>query len=171
MLIFIVGPMASGKSIIGKKLADALGANFIDTDKEIERNAGADISWIFEIEGEEGFRNREMRTLIEISKKENCVIATGGGSVIQKKNREIMTSRGQVVYLETSIQVQLERTLKDKSRPLLRKGNKEETLRSIKKTRDPLYKEIADITIKQEKKSHNKIIQEIMNKLKTQDYE
>ena len=167
----MIGPMASGKSIIGKKLSEALGIDFIDTDKEIERNAGADISWIFEIEGEEGFRKREMRTLNEISKKENCVIATGGGSVIQKKNREIMTSRGKIVYLEISIEKQLERTLKDKSRPLLRKGNKEETLRSIKKTRDPLYEEIADITIKQEEKSHSKIVLEIVNKLKIQDYE
>ena len=82
-----------------------------------------------------------------------------------------MTSRGKIVYLEISIEKQLERTLKDKSRPLLRKGNKEETLRSIKKTRDPLYEEIADITIKQEEKSHSKIVLEIVNKLKIQDYE
>ena len=166
MRIFIVGPVASGKSVIGKKLAQTLAVNFVDTDKEIEKNAGVDISWIFEVEGEEGFRKREEKLLKEVSKKENSVISTGGGTIIGKQNRELMTSKGKVVYLEASIQVQLERTLKDKSRPLLIKGNKEETLISLKERREHLYKEIADITIKQEGKSHNKIVQEIIGKLK-----
>lgn len=166
MRIFIVGPVASGKSVIGKKLAQTLAVNFVDTDKEIEKNAGVDISWIFEVEGEEGFRKREEKLLKEVSKKENSVISTGGGTIIGKQNRELMTSKGKIVYLEASIQEQLERTLKDKSRPLLNKGNKEETLISLKERREHLYKEIADITIKQEGKSHNKIVQEIIGKLK-----
>lgn len=166
MRIFIVGPMASGKTVIGKKLAKTLAINFVDTDKEIEKNAGVDISWIFEVEGEEGFRKREEELLKEVSKKENSVISTGGGTIIGKQNRELMTSKGKVIYLETSIQVQLERTLKDKSRPLLKEGKKKETLISLKKKREHLYKEIADITIKQEGKSHNKIVQEIIDKLK-----
>ena len=166
MRIFIVGPVASGKSVIGKKLAKTLAVNFVDTDNEIEKNTGVDISWIFEVEGEEGFRKREEKLLREVSKKENSVISTGGGTIIGKQNRELMTSKGKVVYLEASIQVQLERTLKDKSRPLLNKVNKEETLISLKERREHLYKEIADITIKQEGKSHNKIVQEIISKLK-----
>ena len=166
MRIFIVGPVASGKSVIGKKLAKTLAVNFVDTDKEIEKNSGVDISWIFEVEGEEGFRKREEKLLREVSKKENSVISTGGGTIIGKQNRELMTSKGKVVYLEASIQVQLERTLEDKSRPLLNKGNKEETLISLKERREHLYNEIADITIKQEGKSHNKIVQEIIDKLK-----
>ena len=166
MRIFIVGPVASGKSVIGKILAKTLAVNFVDTDKEIEKNAGVDISWIFEVEGEEGFRKREEKLLREVSKKENSVISTGGGRIIGKQNRELMTSKGKVVYLEASIQVQLERTLKDKSRPLLNKVNKEETLISLKERREHLYKEIADITIKHEGKSHNKIVQEIIGKLK-----
>ena len=166
MRIFIVGPIASGKSVIGKKLAKTLAVNFVDTDNEIEKNTGVDISWIFEVEGEEGFRKREEKLLREVSKKENSVISTGGGTIIGKQNRELMTSKGKVVYLEASIQVQLERTLKDKSRPLLNKVNKEETLISLKERREHLYKEIADITIKQEGKSHNKIVQEIIGKLK-----
>ena len=166
MRIFIVGPMASGKSVIGKKLAETLAVNFVDTDKEIEKNAGVVISWIFEVEGEEGFRKREEKLLKEVSKQENSVISTGGGTIIGKQNRELMTSKGKVVYLEASIQVQLERTLGDKRRPLLNKGNKEETLISLKERREHLYKEIADITIKQEGKSHNKIVQEIIGKLK-----
>ena len=166
MRIFIVGPVASGKSVIGKKLAKTLAVNFVDTDNEIEKNTGVDISWIFEVEGEEGFRKREEKLLREVSKKENSVISTGGGTIIGKQNRELMTSKGKVVYLEASIQVQLERTLKDKSRPLLNKVNKEETLISLKERREHLYKEIADITIKQEGKSHNKIVQEIIDKLK-----
>ena len=166
MRIFIVGPVASGKSVIGKKLAKTLAVNFVDTDNEIEKNTGVDISWIFEVEGEEGFRKREEKLLREVSKKENSVISTGGGTIIGKQNRELMTSKGKVVYLEASIQVQLERTLKDKSRPLLNKVNKEETLISLKERREHLYKEIADITIKQEGKSHNKIVQEIISELK-----
>ncbi len=166
MRIFIVGPMASGKTVIGKKLAKTLAINFVDTDKEIEKNAGVDISWIFEVEGEEGFRKREEELLKEVSKKENSVISTGGGTIIGKQNRELMTSKGKVIYLETSLQVQLERTLKDKSRPLLKEGKKKETLISLKKKREHLYKEIADITIKQEGKGHNKIVQEIIDKLK-----
>ena len=166
MHIFIVGPMASGKSTIGKKLAKALGVNFIDIDKEIERKAGVEISRIFEVEGEEGFREREKKTLKEFSKGNNSVISTGGGAVLRIENRKLMKSKGKVIYLETPVELQLERTLKDKSRPLLSKGNKEETLRSLKKQRDPLYKEIANITIEQNKKNNYKILKEIIKKLK-----
>ena len=127
MHIFIVGPMASGKSTIGKKLAKALGVNFIDIDKEIERKAGVEISRIFEVEGEESFREREKKTLKELSEGNNSVISTGGGAVLRMENRELMKSKGKVIYLETPVELQLERTLKDKSRPLLSKGNKEET--------------------------------------------
>ena len=122
MHIFIVGPMASGKSTIGKKLAKTLGVNFIDIDKEIERKAGVEISRIFEVEGEESFREREKKTLKELSEGNNSVISTGGGAVLRMENRELMKSKGKVIYLETPVELQLERTLKDKSRPFLSKG-------------------------------------------------
>ena len=165
MHIFIVGPMASGKSTIGKKLAKTLGVDFIDIDKEIERKAGVEISRIFELEGEEGFREREKKTLKELSGGNDSVISTGGGAVLRIENRELMKSKGKVIYLETPVELQLERTLKDKIRPLLSKGNKEETLRSLKKQRDPLYQEIANITIKQNKKNYYQIIKEIIKNL------
>ena len=165
MHIFIIGPMASGKSTIGKKLAKALGVNFIDIDKEIERKAGVEISRIFEVEGEESFREREKKTLKELSEGNNSVISTGGGAVLRMENRELMKSKGKVIYLETPVELQLERTLKDKSRPLLSKGNKEETLRSLKKQRDTLYKEIANISINQNQKNNYQILKEIIKNL------
>ena len=167
MRIFIVGPMASGKSTLGQKLAQKLQIDFLDTDKEIEKKAGADIAWIFEVEGEEGFRKREKKVLQESTEKDNLVISTGGGIVTLEENRRLMSSKGKIVYLEASIQLQLERTEKDKSRPLLSNGNKEEILKALKKERDPLYQEISHITINQNKKTYNHIIEEIIKKLST----
>ena len=110
MRIFIVGPMASGKSTLGKKLASKLNIDFLDTDREIEKKAGADVSWIFEMEGEKGFRKREKSTLQESVKKDNIVIATGGGIITTKENRDLINSTGKVIYLKTSIELQLSRT-------------------------------------------------------------
>ena len=162
MRIFIIGPMASGKSTIGKKLAKSLGLDFIDTDKEIERLAGVNISWIFDIEGEDNFRLREEKVLQEVSTKGDCVISTGGGIVLSKKNRELLNASGLIIYLKVAIQTQLERTLLDKSRPLLKVDNKEQTLRKLQAQRAPLYEEIANITIKEKERSHNEVIKEIV---------
>ena len=98
MRIFIVGPMASGKSTLGKKLAQTLNIDFIDTDKEIEKKAGAEISWIFEVEGEKGFREREREVLNKSINEEDVVISTGGGIVTEKDNRDLMITKGKVVY-------------------------------------------------------------------------
>ena len=166
MRIFIVGPMASGKSTLGKELAQALNVDFLDTDKEIETRAGAEISWIFEVEGEKGFRERERKILNKSINKENVVISTGGGIVTIKKNRDLMATKGKVVYLKTPLELQLERTKKDKKRPLLAKGNKKQILEALKKERDPKYEEIADITIDQNgQKNRKTIINEIIDKL------
>ena len=165
MHIFIVGPMASGKSTIGKILAKTLRVDFIDTDKEIERIAGVDISWMFEIEGEKAFRERERNILKEITKKKDLVISTGGGIVLLEENRKLMSTKGKIIYLETSIQVQLNRTINDKIRPLLGKGNKREILKALKEERDPLYHEIADVTINQKEKKSSQILSEIIDKL------
>jgi len=166
MRIFIVGPMASGKSTLGKKLASKLNIDFLDTDREIEKKAGADVSWIFEMEGEKGFRKREKSTLQESVKKDNIVIATGGGIITTKENRDLINSTGKVIYLKTSIELQLSRTKNDTKRPLLSKGNKEEVIRSLKKERDPQYEEVADITINLDnQKKRNVVIEEIMEKL------
>ena len=169
MRIFIVGPMASGKSTLGKKLAQTLNIDFIDTDKEIEKKAGAEISWIFEVEGERGFREREGKVLNKSINKEDVVISTGGGIVTVKKNRDLMTAKGKVVYLKTPLEIQLKRTEKDKKRPLLAKGNKKQILEALKKGRDPKYEEIADITIDQNgQKNRKAIIYEIIDKLSSE---
>jgi len=166
MRIFIVGPMASGKSTLGKKLAQTLEIDFLDTDNEIEKRAGAEISWIFEVEGEEGFRERERKALQKSVEKDNVVISTGGGIVTIEENRDLMIAKGKVVYLKTPIEIQLKRTENDKKRPLLSQGNREQTLRVLKKERDPQYKEIADITINQDQqKNRNVVIDEIIDKL------
>ena len=166
MRIFIVGPMASGKSTLGKKLAQTLEIDFLDTDNEIEKRAGAEISWIFEVEGEEGFRERERKALQKSVEKDNVVISTGGGIVTIEENRELMIAKGKVVYLKTPIEIQLKRTENDKKRPLLSQGNRELTLRVLKEERDPQYKEIADITINHDQqKNRNAVIDEIIDKL------
>ena len=166
MRIFIVGPMASGKSTLGKKLAQALSIDFVDTDREIEKKAGAEISWIFEVEGEEGFRERERKVLKKSINNDDVVISTGGGIVTVKENRALMTAKGKVVYLKTPLEIQLKRTEKDKKRPLLAKGSKKQILETLKKERDPKYEEIADITIDQDgQKNRTTIINEIIDRL------
>ena len=117
--------MASGKSVVGKKLSKRMNLDFFDTDESIENKAGASISWIFEIEGESSFRKRESDVFSELIELDNCVISTGGGIVLKKENRDLL-KRQMVVYLEVSIQTQIERTLSDKKRPLIsNKANKE----------------------------------------------
>ena len=149
MRLIIIGPMASGKSVVGRKLSKRMGLDFFDTDDCIEKKAGADISWIFDVEGEQKFRDREFEVLTSLIKKENCVISTGGGIVLRQENREII-KKGTGIYLETSIQSQLERTMNDKHRPLLQRAqNKEEALREIAKLRNPLYLKCSDIVIKE----------------------
>ena len=166
MRIFIVGPMASGKSTLGKKLAQTLKIDFLDTDNEIEKRAGAEIYWIFDVEGEEGFRERERKALQKSAEKDNVVISTGGGIVTIEENRDLMIAKGKVVYLKTPIEIQLKRTENDKKRPLLSQGSREQTLRTLKKERDPQYEEIADITINQDQqKNRNTVIDEIIDKL------
>jgi len=165
MRLIIIGPMASGKSTVGRRLSNRLNLQFIDVDKEIEKSAGVSISWIFDVEGEERFREREVKELAKSIDNNNCVISTGGGVILSKENRDIL-KKGTVIYLETSIQTQLERTINDKKRPLLQNSNnREQTLRELKKIRDPLFEECANITIKEGKNSHNEVVEEIINQL------
>ena len=165
MRLILIGPMASGKSTVGKRLSKRLSLDFIDVDEEVEKSAGVSISWIFDVEGEKKFRERESRELINSLNTNNCVIATGGGVVLDKKNRNLL-EKGTVIYLETSIQTQLERTLNDNKRPLLQKSdNIEKTLWELKEIRDPLFEECANVTIKEDKNSHNEVVDEIIDKM------
>lgn len=146
--IFLIGPMGAGKSTIGRQLAQSLGMDFADSDFEIEQRAGADISWIFDVEGEEGFRKRESRIIDELTQRQGIVLSTGGGSVITKETRNHLSARGIVIYLETTIEKQYERTLRDKKRPLLQDvEDTRQVLEDLAKVRNPLYEEIADITV------------------------
>ena len=157
--------MASGKSTVGRKLAKRLNLDFIDVDEEVEKSAGVSISWIFDVEGEKKFRERESKELIKCLNSDNFVVATGGGVILNEENRNTL-KKGTVIYLEASIQTQLERTLNDKKRPLLTESdNKEQTLIELKKIRDPLFKKCANITIKEGKNGHNEVVDEIVNKL------
>lgn len=145
--IFLVGPMGAGKSTIGRQLAQMLGMEFFDSDSVIEERAGADIDWIFDVEGEAGFRKREERIINELTQGQGIVLSTGGGSVLSKDNRNMLSARGIVIYLETTIDKQFERTQRDKKRPLLQTEDPRKILEELAKIRNPLYEEIADITL------------------------
>lgn len=163
--VFLIGPMGAGKTTIGKQLASILHLEFIDSDQEIEARTGAPIDWIFDIEGEEGFRKREKSIIEELTGLQGVVLATGGGAVVDDDNRKFLAGRGIVVYLETSIEQQVERTRRDKRRPLLQGDDPESTLVELHQERDDLYREIADITVATNENSiktvANKIAQQI----------
>jgi len=139
--------MGAGKSTIGRLLAKALNLPFKDTDREIEERTGADIPWIFDVEGEAGFRDRESNIIEELTLLPEVVMATGGGAILGAQNRRNMGARGTVVYLETSVDRQYQRTRKDKNRPLLQQENPRQVLDTLLQERDPLYRETADLIV------------------------
>lgn len=141
--VFLVGPMGVGKTTVGKLLAEELDFPFIDTDREIECRCGADIPWIFDVEGEEGFRQRESRVLGDLSQKHGVVLATGGGIVLKPENRQLLKERGFTVYLTAPLELLMERTSKDKRRPLLQVEDPRAALQKILLLREPLYREVA----------------------------
>ena len=148
--LVLVGPMGAGKSTVGRYLAQLLRLKFIDADIELETRCGADIPWIFEIEGEAGFRIRETELLNELCDRKNIVLATGGGAVLSEKNRDVLKSCGKVVYLYATPQQILKRTCQDKKRPLLQVENRKEAIERLVVERDPLYREIADLIVESE---------------------
>ena len=167
MNIFIVGPMGSGKSTVGKIISDELFLTFLDTDEEIETRTGASIDWIFDLEGEDGFRKRESSILHDMAKRNSIVLSTGGGIILSEENRELLSSRGTVFYLATPISVQLERTAKDKDRPLLKNGDPEKILTKLQKDRESLYEAVADHVVNTENKSSQEVASEIIKLVKS----
>ena len=164
--IFLVGPMGAGKTTIGKQLAQLLHLEFIDTDQEIESRTGAPIDWIFDIEGEDGFRTREKEIIAELSQRQGIVLATGGGAVVTPENRTFLAGRGIVVYLETSIEQQLERTRRDKKRPLIQNTDDPKAVfETLKLDRDPLYREIADFTFTTDRSSVKSVARHIIDSI------
>ena len=145
--IFLVGPMASGKTTLGKLLAKRLGLQFLDTDHEIEKKTGVSVSVIFEMEGEPAFRDRESKILETLSHQPRLVLATGGGAVLRPENRQILATRGLVIHLKPDIETQLKRTADDRKRPLLQNVDRRAFFQALQRTRDPLYQEVADVTV------------------------
>ncbi|KXJ53843.1 shikimate kinase AroK [Cognaticolwellia aestuarii] len=164
--IFLVGPMGAGKSTIGRELADKLHLEFFDSDQEIERRTGADIAWVFDLEGEEGFRKREETVIEDLSEKQGIVLATGGGSVISSQVRNRLSARGIVVYLETTIDKQVARTQRDRRRPLLQTDEEPRTvLENLAVERNPLYEEIADVIVQTDDQSAKVVASKIVERL------
>lgn len=166
--LFLVGPMGAGKSTIGRQLAKELSLDFYDTDQVIEERTGADISWIFDVEGESGFRAREAAVIDELTKLKGIVLATGGGAVLNAESRNRLAARGTVVYLVTSIQQQMERTSRDKRRPLIQGSeDKNSDLEDIMLSRDPLYREISDVVIETDGRTVRSVASEVVKVLQS----
>jgi len=145
--------MGAGKTTVGRHLAKLLGKAFIDLDHEIEARCGADIPWIFDVEGEEGFRDRESNLLAELASLDGIVLATGGGVVLRPENRKILREYGFVVYLATSARELFERTRHDTQRPLLQTGDRKATIARIRAEREPYYQEVAHLVYEGGKQS------------------
>ena len=164
--IFLVGPMGAGKSTIGRHIADQLHLEFVDSDQEIERRTGADIAWVFDLEGEEGFRLREESVIGDLTEMQGIVLATGGGSVMSKEVRNKLSARGIVVYLETPIEKQVARTQRDKRRPLLQTEEApRNVLERLAEEREPPYKEVADFVVRTDEQSAKVVANQIIEKL------
>ncbi|MDX1757563.1 MAG: shikimate kinase AroK [Marinobacter sp.] len=164
--VVLVGPMGAGKSTIGRLLAKELGYQFIDSDRLIEERCGANIPWIFDVEGEDGFRQRESAMLAEMSEVQQTVLATGGGAVMKLENHDYLRRDATVVYLRTSVEQQVERTRKDRNRPLLQNDDPEAVLRNLFRVRDPLYRDLADIVMQTDRKSPRLVVRQLLNRLK-----
>ena len=163
--IFLIGPMGAGKSTIGRHLAELLDKEFQDSDHEIEQRTGASIPLIFEIEGEAGFRGRESSVLDDLTRKSNLVLATGGGAILSDDNRRALRSRDVVVYMHAPLETLLQRTRRDRHRPLLQTTDRGKTLEEILKSREPIYRQTADIVVETSHRSPASVAREIARKL------
>lgn len=163
--VFLVGPMGSGKTAVGRQLAKRLGYRFTDSDAEIEQRTGVDIPFIFEKEGEDGFRAREREVMDELSQQPAIVLGTGGGAILATESRKRLAARGVVVYLQTSVEQQLARTRHGRHRPLLFTDDPRGRLMALMEVREPLYREIADITVCTDGRKVASVVAEIEERL------
>ena len=163
--VFLVGPMGAGKSAVGRQLARLLHLDFVDSDEEIEARTGVDVPFIFEKEGEAGFRKREAKVIDDLTRRDRIVLATGGGVIIDPANRNHLGARGFVIYLHTSVDQQLARTRKGRDRPLLANDDPRVILEALMEVREPLYREIADLTVDTDGRKVRAVAGEILEKL------
>jgi len=160
--IYLIGLMGSGKTTLGKILSKKLDKDFYDSDQVIEEKLGVNVPMIFEYEGEAGFREREKDSLKQLVGKKNIVLATGGGIILSKSNRDLLSENGIVIYLKSNQKDLIKRMKNDKTRPLLKNGNIEEIIKKLCKEREPLYEEIADFEIVTKNKRIHEVINEII---------
>ena len=164
--IYLIGPMGSGKTAVGRSLARHLGKPFYDSDTEIVRRTGVDIPYIFEKEGESGFREREREAIEALVALRGIVMATGGGAVLLQENRRLLSERGWVVYLETSVDQQAERVKHGRHRPLLSNVDPAVRLQELMAVRDPLYRSIADITVRTDGRRVKAVAEDILGMIR-----
>ncbi len=163
--IILIGPMGSGKSTIGNIIARRLHREFQDSDYFIEKRTGVDIARIFDVEGEQGFRDRESNALNELLGENDRVIATGGGSILRQENRQLLKQKGYIIFLDTSVNQQLNRLRRDKKRPLLQTENPRERLETLLAERRPIYLDLADLAVKTDKRVARRLAADIINQL------
>lgn len=165
--LFLIGLMGAGKTTVGKILAKRLHWPFFDSDHEIEARTGVRIPTIFEIEGEEGFRNREVETIAELVSMRNVVLATGGGAVLRAENQRALKENGTVIYLRANVDDLYERTKHDRNRPLLQTADPKAKLQALFEQRDPIYRQLADVVIDTSRQNVNSLVAQLERKLQT----
>ena len=163
--IILIGPMGSGKSTIGNIIARRLHREFEDSDHFIEERTGVDIARIFDVEGEQGFRDRESNALKELLGENGRVIATGGGSILREENRQLLKQKGYIIFLDTSVNQQMHRLRRDKKRPLLQTDNPRERLEALLAERRPIYLDLADLAVKTDKRVARRLATDIIDRL------
>jgi len=163
--IYLIGPMGSGKTTIGQRLAKKLGLEFLDNDQELQKQTGASVNLIFDLEGEKGFRKRETAMLKKLTGRNNVVVATGGGTILAAENRELLGNTGIVVYLQTSVTQQLKRLNRDRTRPLLQSGDRRENLARLAKERNPLYEKLAHIVFRSQNRGLETVAEALYEKV------
>lgn len=163
--IFMVGMMGAGKTTVGRILAQRLHKAFHDTDHAIEARTGVRVAMIFDVEGETGFRKREVEVVEELTALENIVLATGGGVILDPRNRKYLSERGCVVYLHALPKELWQRTRHDRKRPLLRTEDPRARLEELYRFRDPLYREVADLVVDTGRQSVNSLVTQLLGLL------
>jgi shikimate kinase len=167
--IFLIGHMGAGKSSVGRYLAKQLDMDFYDSDEEIEKSTGVDLGWIFDVEGEDGFRKRETAVVENLAKRSNIILATGGGTVVEPVNQVILADRGTMIYLAVSLEHQKNRVTNDSRRPLLQVKNRQEVLVKLLHEREPIYQMLADFRVPTDNRTVKAVASDIIEWLNGED--